>query len=259
MIVPKRRRPTLKFETSWSMPQELERSAPRQVTWTAAGYFMMALACLVFAFGIVAALLLSARIAADRALAADLERSAIVADARVVSTRITRGENKKKYANYVYQYEGREYEGRATVRKREWSQVDVGTVLPVRFLPSNPGRSWVRGSEPKGAPIAAVIIIPAAAALGAVAIAALLLFQRRVLTEWRATEAKVLSAKKHNTGEGTIYKVEYEYRDLSGAVHRSRKDSSKAPPEGASITLLYDRDNPKRTASYPMTFVRPAY
>jgi hypothetical protein len=81
--------------------------------------------------------------------------------------------------------------------------------------------------------------------------------QATLLRDGRAALARITNTKKRNLGDHSTWRIDYEWRVLSGAVRSGRHDSGKNPaPVGALIPIVYDRENPQRHAPYPMSLVR---
>src|SRR5206468_4567218 len=58
--------------------------------------------------------------------------------------------------------------------------------------------------------------------------------------------------------EGTRYRVTYEFQTRSGTRQQSRCDIGKTPPAiRAIIPVVYHRDRPGWSATYPLNLVRP--
>ena len=82
--------------------------------------------------------------------------------------------------------------------------------------------------------------------------------QWMLLSEGRVARAQVSALKSVSSDKGKRYRVTYEFQTISGARQRSRSDVSKAPPTiGATIPVVYHRDQPEWSATYPMQLVRP--
>jgi hypothetical protein len=184
------------------------------------------------------------------------EASSRTATATVVESGRTRGENRRRYLVYRYEAGGQTYPGRVTLRNRDRRPGEPGATLEVRYLPSEPGRSWVPGYEPRGVPIVLVFVVPPVLSLSAWALWWMVRRQRRLVEEGRPAEARVIASKKLNAGHGDYFRLEYEFRTLSGSRRVVKKDSTKNLPIGTSVTMIYDRDNPNRSAVYPLSMVR---
>ncbi|MCX6633192.1 MAG: hypothetical protein NTW28_36820 [Candidatus Solibacter sp.] len=76
--------------------------------------------------------------------------------------------------------------------------------------------------------------------------------QNRLLTEGRPAPGRVTGIKK---GDKTLV-IQYEFRLLSGAVAKGRSNARRAPAGDALLCVLYDPENPRRNALYPLSLVR---
>jgi hypothetical protein len=134
----------------------------------------------------------------------------------------------------------------------------VGSPIEVRYLPGDPRNEWVPGYEQGGVPFWVAFVVSPVPALSAWPIFYVLRRQRRLLMEGRPAEARAIGSKKIHNGHAYVYRVEYEFRTLSGARKFRKIDSSKEVPVGRAVTVIYDRDNPDRSAVYPLSLVRVA-
>ena len=79
-----------------------------------------------------------------------------------------------------------------------------------------------------------------------------------LLSEGRVAQARVIGSKKVSRDKARAYRVSYEFQTLSGAKQTSRCEVGKTPPPiGAMIPIVYHRDKPPWSATYPMQLVRP--
>ena len=82
-------------------------------------------------------------------------------------------------------------------------------------------------------------------------------WQRRLLAEGRPALARVTGSKRVVAGHGGHHHVQYEFRILSGAKRAGACDVRRNPPSpGATLVILYDSDEPRRQARYPLSLVR---
>jgi hypothetical protein len=131
--------------------------------------------------------------------------------------------------------------------------------VPVQYVLSEPDESWLQGYGSRSLPFWLVIAVPGLLLLCIVPLIVLIRRQAALLRYGRATLARVTNTKKKNLGDHNTWRVEYEWKLLSGAIHSGRHDSGKNPPlVGASIPIVYDRDNPKRHSAYPLCLVKIA-
>ena len=73
--------------------------------------------------------------------------------------------------------------------------------------------------------------------------------QARLLAEGRPAPGRVTGFKKTDKA----IRVQYEFRLLNGALAKGKVNRSKAPVEGAPLCVLYDPENPRRNALYPLS------
>ncbi len=227
-------------------------SLPRDVRLTAAGAVVAMLAVILAAGSLASGVLLYVFSTRDQARNRQYERDARTAEAEVI--RIVRhgGEHPWREAIYRYAVSGREYEGRAGAAK----SVEAGSRIPVRYLASEPERSWLPG-QLGGVPVWLVAAVPPPLAIGALAIARAVRRQRRLLAGGRIAEARITGSRRVRRGEHTGYRITYEFRTLSGALRTGSYERSRRPLEtGGTVTIVYDPDEPRRSALYPLNFVR---
>jgi len=195
----------------------------------------------------------------DRALREQVDDQGIVAQAAVTELTRTRGKDSRYFVHYTYTAGERLYQGRASVGRAYWATLRQGSPLIVRYLPSQPGQSWIRGYEPRGVPFWAGPVVAMSLALLAGVRWYALRRQRMLLAEGRGALAQVTRSKKVRGQHGAHYVVYYEFRLMSGAVASGRYSSRRSPPpDGATICVVYDPDRPNRSARYPLTLVRLA-
>jgi hypothetical protein len=240
------------------MPPELEGGPPRNIELSSSGVtvLVVAVALGVAAVGALGAFAVARGNAARERVA--IEHHGVRTAAEVLRVGMTSGDDRKRFAVYRYEGAGREYTGRVTLRNSDHRPAGPGDRLDIRYLSANPAKSWVEGYEPQGPPVVAMIIVPLACALGGLAMRWSLGRQRYLLEEGRATQARIVEVKRIRHQDRKGYKVEYEFTALSGARKRVKLDARRKPEVDTSVTLLYDRENPRRAAVYPFPLVRVA-
>ena len=102
-----------------------------------------------------------------------------------------------------------------------------------------------------------VVLLPAGCGLAVLVVAGLVSRQADLLANGRFAHATVTKVAKKK-GEHNTWRVTYQWRLLSGAIRSAGYDyPAKQPPAvGASIPLLYDRDQPGRQQVYPFSLVK---
>ena len=254
------------------IPPELLRSVPRQVALSRAGKASVGIAIALVLGALATAVALSVTAGRDAAHYQVVENDSAVTPGRVVAVGPVR--DGKRLVHYSFVVDGREHSGQTTLQSRYWRRMPVGTPVQVRYLPAAPEENWLLGHQPQGVPYWVVGVAPLSLLVGPVAIFISLRKQRGLLAEGRPALARVTRLKRiqghqaagHRLGytytpgrHGAGYRVYYEFNDLSGAKHTGRANvGQNAPPEGSALVILYNIDEPRRNAPYPLPNVRIA-
>jgi hypothetical protein len=241
------------------LPPQLTASIPRDVTLTAGGRALAALAILIAAGAIAAAIALTI---ANRRSADDAERrarEAVAATADVVAVRPERGENRHHIVTYRYDAQGVTYTGETRLREHDRRAFSAGDRVAIGYVRSAPDMSWIAGAEPRIEPPIGVVPL---VSLSMLTVAALIAWNVRrqwlLLAEGRPAIARVTSSKRIAGQHGAHYRVGYEFQTLSGATVSARYDMGRTPPPvGTSVSIVYHRDTPRWSAPYPLQLVRP--
>lgn len=237
------------------MPPELSMYVPRAVRLSGGGKAVVCIAVGLAIAGLVVPALLWADRERKAGLRARIEREGVRAEAEVVRTGKTREDHPRRFADYRYGGRG----GRVVFSGKDRREFKPGDAIQIRYLPAEPDKRWVVGYEPRGAPAGALAAVGLSLWLGAALIAVGLRKQWRMLAEGRATIGRIVGIKKSKDSQGrNSYRVEYEIQLLSGAVRRIWSAGDKRSAEGARVAVLYDPENPKRLARYPLSLVRVA-
>lgn len=236
----------------WKPPAELERGS-REVELCGGGIAVTIVAYLLVAGAVAAAYGLT-RLSTRQAADSRELRAAGIEGQAVVTRHFRSGDkNEQRRINYEFQYEGHTYRNTANTPAKIWSTLIVGSIIPVRFVPGRPELNhpadWQRDDLP--AWVAGLV------ALGLTIPGLLLLYmirrQRELLAEGRPAPAVVTGHRSVKGGK----RVKYEFALLGGGIGKGGGGNSRKPPAvGSTITVIYDRDNPKRNAPYPFEMVR---
>jgi Protein of unknown function (DUF3592) len=240
------------------LPPELAGAVPRDVRLTVGGLVVASLAVAAAVGALVAGIVMTLvymRASDERQLR---RRDGVMADAAVVQVVEKRGDGPHRVVTYRYDVNGRSYTGRTALRNGDRRVLRSGAPIRIGFVREQPDRSWMIGYEPSGFPL---WLIPLSV-FSLVAVAAALVRSVRrqwiLLSEGRAARARVTASKKVSSDKGKRYRVTYEFQTLSGARQQSRCDIGKTPPAiGAIIPVVYHRDRPDWSATYPLQLVRP--
>lgn len=241
-----------------SIPDELQRAAPRSVRLTGQGTFVLGLAYFLAVLAPLAATF--AYLQAEKAdkLAVQRASSAQVTEARVTKVVPRKGEKNMAMITYMFRGSGGDYTDTIRLRQREVVAKGIreGTTLRIGYLPDNPTDSWLVGREPRGGIYWLSPLIFFAIAIGAGAIWFSLKRDIRLLENGRGAVATATGSKRVRHQHGHIDSVLFDYQTLSGASRKGSVTTSKMPAVGDQFVVVYDPDNAKRVARYPMKLVR---
>ena len=237
---------------NWTPPDGLGYSSLRPVSLTGGGIALLVVAALMLLGAVAAGIGLGTtakRQAKEQRL---LQEQSVNTDAQI--TRVWRGgdKNQQHLVSYRFTVQEREYVARKGVPSRIWQTLTVGSSLPVRFLPSNPKVNhpieWDETPMPNWVPY----LVSGELAVIAVVLAILLRKQVRLLTEGRPAPGIVTGHRR--TKNGTV--IRYEFQLLNGATAKGRGQSRRPPAIGSPVCVLYDPENPRRNAPYPLSLVK---
>jgi hypothetical protein len=238
----------------WKAPAELTTSTPREVKLTGSGIAVSILAVVFFAGAVASALFLSRESARQAAESLALRDSGIVVPGTVTRHFRSGGKDAERRITYEFPYDGRQFRSTVKTPKSVWAKLDVGSPINIRVVPGRPERNhpadWNRSDIPAWVP-------PLVAAL-LVGVGMLFIFlvrrQIRLLTEGRATPGVVTGHRRTQHGQQML---KYEFPLVEGGVGKGSGGRSRKPlAVGSTVTVVYDRDNPRRNALYPMDMVR---
>ena len=238
----------------WTPPPGLERTRPREIRLTPGGQALLVLSVL-FAIGGAASFVGLSLVSARQAQTLRLWREQAV-DTTGQVTRLWRRSSGGREHRMAYRFsiDGRTYEHDARLSRPAWEALTVGGPVALRYLPSDPKESHPVGRGPRVMPSA----LPALSGLGLVVTGGLVLLpllqQRRLLADGRPAPGRVTRHRKTKNG----IQYEFEFVVLSGGRREGKSGPVAKPPAvGEAITVLYDTDDPRRSAPYPLSLVVP--
>jgi hypothetical protein len=167
------------------------------------------------------------------------------------------GNDRRSTVHYRYSGGDREHDGATTVRRVDRDRYVAGSQIVVRYLRSEPRSSWMEGYAPQVAPMWPAFALPAAAVVGALLLVAQIRRQSFLLSHGRPALAVVTRVEKKRGDKGTYWRVHYEWVLLSRGKRQGRYTQGKKQPpaSGATIPIVYDRDQPVRHNRYPLSLV----
>ena len=251
-------KPTGEAPAAVRIPDELQGSIPRQVRLTRGGAALAVTAVVMAVGALVSAILMSIAYQRDQRERQVRSRDTVIVPAEVAAVRVTRGDHPKRVITYRYEAGGRLHTGTTSVGEKTHREVKAGSTIDVGYIPADPAASWMAGHEPGGMPLVAVVLVPIGLALGGVAMAMGLRRQWILMMEGRPALARITEYKKVHRDEHHAYSVRYQFKTLSGGTGTGSFEVGKNPPPvGTVVPIVYHRDNPRRTARYPLHLVRP--
>jgi hypothetical protein len=165
--------------------------------------------------------------------------------------------------NYEYAVDDHSYSRGAFITPEHWQSLQVGSPLAIRYLPSDPAKSYPESDSPNSQTHWLMVLPLAGMALffmlsfAAVQLSAVLP-KRRLLAHGRAARGIVTRCKEGSRGRRSGYFLDYEFPLADGSECQGRKFSSDPLAEGSTVTVLYDPGQPRRNAPYPMETVKLA-
>ncbi len=249
--------PTLKADANWRAPSELARSTPRSVCLTWRGILVTCLAVLLVGGGIALGAWLYLQAGRGNTLARRMAAEGVVTSGVVTDVGPPRGEERRHKVYYRYEVDGRTYNSNTTVGSGRVGNLRAGHSVAVRYLRTEPARSWMVRHEPSPTPNWTPLV-GVGLWLPAVLIFLQIRRQRSLLAEGRVALGSVTGVRWVSSQHGGHYRISYQFQAAGGETYKGGFQSSKKKfgATGTPLTILYDQDNPKRNGPYPMQFVK---
>ena len=245
--------PTLdSLRDHWTPPAELTRSKPRPVQLSGSGIFMIVLALVLAAGGIVGSVIM-------RKLALDAQAEALrmQAEGQTVEGVVTRlwrtgGKSSRNEAAYLFFVDGVTLTNTADLNASHWRELSVGSPIAIRYLPAEPRRNYPEADPPQPTPFWLIILI----GVIFIGLGALMVWvvrrELRLLRDGQAAPGVVTGNRAYKSN--TVF---YEFAVQGGETQRGRC-SRRSIPAGSAICVLYDPENPKSNVPYPCQYVKIA-
>jgi hypothetical protein len=245
------------FRRDWTPPAELSGSM-REVRLTGAGKALLVIAVLVALGGIAAGLFLTRLASSQNRWWRTLDTQGV--DVRGSIVRLWRepsggnGDTRGMVA-YEFPLQGRMMSGQSPADNPVWRSLSEGGPIDVRAVPADPAINhpvaWRENTLPQwfGLPVALGLFVPAGL------LRSIVERQSGLLSAGRPVPAVVTRHIRDKGGQA----FSYEFPVMGGAMQKGRGGPSRTPPAiGSTVCVLYDPDNPRRNAAYPMPLVRLA-
>jgi hypothetical protein len=250
-----------KVQEGWRPPSELARSTPRPVSLTWMGILKCCAAVLLVCGGAFLGPWLYVQAGRDHALAQRMAVEGALTSATVTYVGPAFGEDNHHKIRYRYQVNDRTLDASTTVGSSAAKGLQEASAVQVRYLATDPARSWIVGHEPERTPL----WVAPLAGLGMLVTPVVLFLQikreRSLLSEGRPAVGVVTKVRWFggNHGRGN-HRASYEFQTPDGQTYKGsfRGSKKKCGAAGDRATVLYEKDNPQRNARYPMQFVKIA-
>jgi len=237
----------------WNPPPELSCAKPRPVKLSGGGIALTILAIALAIGGIGAGVGL--RIDGQHREAELRLMDAQGRDAQAVVTRLWRtgGKSNRDMVAYRFTVDGREFQKETSLVLSHWEALELNAPIAIRYLPSDPARNFPASDPPAPAPLWASIAIVAELVFLAGLFYYLIRRERLLLEEGRPAPARVTGNRKSRQGNF----VSYEFL-VPGVGRRKGRCNRRPVPDGTVICILYNPENPRRNATYPLKLVKLA-
>jgi hypothetical protein len=166
-------------------------------------------------------------------------------------------------ACYNYTVDSLSYKKCANTASEHWQQLEVGSSLTVRYLPSDPAMAYPDSDPPNSQNNWSMVLPTACMALGFMSLFAILYFsfvwpQFRLLARGKPARGVVTRCKEGSQRRMSGYFLYYDFPLPDGGQCQGKDFSSQPAAEGTIVTVLYDPNKPRRNDLYPMDTVRLA-
>jgi hypothetical protein len=248
-----------KLREGWTPPEGLNRSWPRPVGLTGRGIVMYVLSAVFLAGGVIAGVAMASE---GRRQQTEARRmSAEGQETGGVVTRLWRSGDKSDDHRVAYRFtlDGRDRTGQATIGSGYWKSLRTGQPIAIRYLPSAPAHNYPSASPPSPMPAWLPFLLGGIFAVCGLLMPFQVRRQRHLLEDGRPAPAVVTRMRRRRSQHGSQNLVYYQFALPDGSVCQGRSNvEGKSFPEGSVICILYDPDNPRRSAPYPLCTVKLA-
>jgi hypothetical protein len=238
---------------NWQPPDGLGYSSLRPVRLTTQGIAMAVIGVVFLLAGPVLSYVITAQIKRGEQRDDLLSREGV--ETTAVITRVWRsgGRDNRHMVSYRFTAGDRPWDARVSVPRPIWTGLRSGDALSIRYVPGQPNVShptqWPSSRAPNWLPwlLVGVFSWPGFLFWGIVRRQQRLLLEGRpapgVITRFLRTDKQVVAY--------------YEFTLLSGQVMKGKSGVGRhTPGVGSQICVLYNPENPRRNAIYPLQMVK---
>ena len=186
-----------------------------------------------------------------------LEREGVNTQAEIVKKwKEQRRWDTRRYVMYRFESNGRSYQRRAMVSRRDFRSLRIGDLVPVRYVASSPEQSRLPQESDPWLPLWGALLVPAFFLVLLWLMGRVILVQRRLLRWGRPTGAMVTGLSPMQVGKH----MRYQFLDPAGSPVSGATTHTGSEDLGlrTAVTVLFDPERPRRNALYPPTFFRLA-
>jgi len=241
------------IQSRWEPPEGLNRPVPRPVRLSVQGKVLSVLGVIFLIAGVVLGAILTRQVQQD----ADREQllSQKGAEAKGTVIRAWRASDKSRtpMVSYHFPANGLELGGQSSMQTEAWRKIDVGGPIVIRYLPDNP-----RINHPaEGASSALPAWMPWLPTLSflfpALVFRWMIRREKRLLAEGSPARGVVTQVTRRK--KLIVY---YDFKLPTGEeMHgKSSVGAGFGAQSGEQVCILYDPDNPRRNAVYPLETVK---
>jgi len=246
----------MRASTRHSLPPELSRSAPRDVSLTTGGRVLILCAWLLSAGALTAGVALHVEAQHQWKAAADFDRRALITSAEVDRLWRKKGDGKPAFAAFHFDVDGARIDGESRMQLAVWRELRTGSAVPVRYLPEDPRRFAIAGQRQRRLPFAVAYLVSAGLAALAFLSAVAVRRQRTLLSEGRTAPAVITAVRKLQGSHGKTHReIVYEFPVLAGSIATGKAVAGKTADVGTTISVVYDPEQPRRNRPYPFSLV----
>jgi hypothetical protein len=237
---------------TWQPPPELRHSLPRPVRLTRTG----SMYAIFGAFFLVAAIGIgwvtdSPSEAWDR-----VEQQGSTTDATITRLWIGGGKSRTPMVSYRFMAGAAEIAGKSSVRQKVWKGLHTGDLLAIRYVAMAPDLNHPAHGASPPAPAWLVFL---AILWPSIVFCTIVYRERQLLSLGFAARAIVTEVRRDKFGRGgrqKKFRIRGSFTPAGQHAVTATFNRRTAPVVGTEVCLLYDPDNPRRNAVYPLESVR---
>jgi hypothetical protein len=239
--------------TNWRPPDGLGYSTLRPVRLSTQGIAMAVIGAVFLIGGPLLSYVIANQIKRDERNGELLARQGIETTAAITRLWRTGGKDDRHMVAYLFTAEDREWTGQVSAPRHIWVGLRTGTDLPIRFVPGQPSVNHPTGWPLSHSPSWLPWILLVAISWPALLFWFLIRRQERLLSEGRAAPGVITRLKR---GDKQVVAC-YDFTLPSGEVMKGKSGTGRRPPDvGSRVCVLYNPENPRQNAIYPLQFVK---